>query len=127
MGRSIILERFEYYDLYPDPESIFFLKVQAYSEEVGGSLIAIDLGWTIVKFFDEDGNLLSGRYLLPLYDNKHTVTEKVESLPEIPSIKLGIRITIPKEPLLDSSNNVLEESEYKIPNLHIKRATLIIG
>lgn len=50
---------------------------------------------------------------------------ELKSIPEIPSLKLGVRITLPKEPLMDTDTCIIEESEYRIPDLHIKNVTFI--
>jgi hypothetical protein len=56
--RAIILERYVERGQRPFLETHLFLKLSAYSDELGGGLVPMSLGWTMLNLFDEDKRLM---------------------------------------------------------------------
>lgn len=49
----------------------------------------------------------------------------MSEVPEVGEIRIGVRISVPGDPLLDSENMVVNELEYVLPEMHLKQPTLV--
>jgi hypothetical protein len=52
--KAIILERYVERGFMPFPETHLFLKLSGYSDELGGGLIPVQIGWTMLNLFTEE-------------------------------------------------------------------------
>lgn len=52
--KAIILERFVERGQLPFVETHLYIRLNAYSDELGGGFVPINLGWTMLNLFNED-------------------------------------------------------------------------
>ena len=56
--KAIILERFVERGQLPFVETHLYIRLSAYSDELGGGFSPINLGWTMLNLFNEDKKLM---------------------------------------------------------------------
>ncbi|CAD8171464.1 unnamed protein product [Paramecium octaurelia] len=120
--KCIIQERFveRNHEIYKD--TYLYLILWCYNQDYGNGAAPNQVGWTLHKVFDEE-NLISGCFLLPFYNASFTYD--LHKQVEIQEIKLGLRISMPGDAVLDMDTKIINIVDYKLQPLHQKQQDVI--
>ncbi|CAD8082674.1 unnamed protein product [Paramecium primaurelia] len=120
--KCVIQERFveRNHEIFRD--TYLYIVLWCFSQDFGSGMVPIQVGWSIHKLFDDE-KLISGGYLLPVYNSNFTF--ELQRLPEVQEIKIGIRICLVDDENLDLDNKIMSLMDYKIQTIHLKQSELI--
>ncbi|CAK78464.1 unnamed protein product (macronuclear) [Paramecium tetraurelia] len=120
--KCVIQEKFveRNHEIFRD--TYLYIVLWCFSQDFGSGMVPIQVGWSIHKLFDEE-KLMSGGYLLPIYNSSFTF--ELQRLPEVQEIKIGLRICLPGDQNLDLDNKIMSLMDYKVQPVHLKKPELI--
>ena len=78
------------------------------------------IGWSMLRLFNDENMLIVGKFRIPLYNkaiNPNLIFK--QPLPYVNSTLIYGRICLPFDPILDSTDVIIIENEYNMPDMHV--------
>ncbi|CAD8159844.1 unnamed protein product [Paramecium pentaurelia] len=114
-NKAVFFDRDVIRDLEAYPDTYVFVELWGYQ-----SNIPEVIGWSMIRLFQDEGKLLIGRFRIPFYSQKLNPNFLfTQALPYVNNTLVYGRICLPGDPILDSNDIIVIESEYDMPDMHI--------